>query len=141
MAYGIHSLCENEENNHRIIEPIQIKFARCTTDLFAVIYPEVERIFTLKFEDRCIQKWVMNEYINELDKIESYVMNIIENSGTMVCDNKEVLKDYVHFAVRIAGDLAQYRLKFLPIQMKRIMRGYADSCIILEEDDDEAKIL
>lgn len=55
MAYGIYSQCENEENNHRIIEPLQIKFARCTTDLFAVIYPEVERIFTLKFEDRCIQ--------------------------------------------------------------------------------------
>lgn len=131
MKYGIYSQCENKENNHRIIEPMQIKFARCTSDLFAVIYPEVERIFTLKFEDRCIQKWVMDQYISELDKIESYVMNIIENLGTMVCDNKEVLRDYVHFAVRLAGDLAQNRRRFLPIQMKTIMRGYADSCIIL----------
>lgn len=141
MAYGIRSLCENEENKHRIIEPMQIKFARCTTDLFAVIYPEVERIFTLKFEDRCIQKLVFDEYISELDKIESYVMNIIENLGTMVWDYKGELRDYVHFAVRLAGDLAQHRLEFLPIQMKIITRGYADSCIILEEDEDEAKIL
>lgn len=139
MAYGIYSQCENEENNHRIIIPIQIKFARCTTDLFAVIYPEVERIFRLQFEDRCIQKWVVDQYISELDKIESYVMDIIDNLGTMICDDKEVLRDYVHFAVRLAGDLAQHRLEFLPIQMKTIMRGYADSCIILEEDEDEAK--
>lgn len=139
MAYGIYSQFENEENNPRIIEPMQIKFARCTTDLFAVIYPEVERIFTLKFEDRVIQKWVVDEYTSELDKIESYVMNIIENLGTMVCDDKGVLRDYVHFAVRLAGDLAQHRLEFLPIQMKTIMRGYADSCIILEEDEDEAR--
>lgn len=136
MTYGIYSICENEENNHRIIEPIQIKFARCTTDLFAVIYPEVERIFTLKFEDRCIQKWVVDQYISELDKIESYVMNIIENLGTMVCNDKERLRYYVHIAVRVAGDLTQRRLEFFPIELKTIMRGYTDSCIILEEDEE-----
>jgi hypothetical protein len=131
MACGIYSLCENKENM-RIIEPMKIKFARSATDLFAVIYPEVERIFTLKFEDRCIQKWVVDQYIWELDNIERYVMEIIENFGTLVCEDTEVVRDYVHFAVRLAGDLVQNRLGFLPIQLKTIIKGYADSCIILE---------